>query len=195
MEVQELITLYPPFLQEFAEIQEISRLITPELRRMNSEIQRVKNDHFNNRMSLQAIEHWERILLISPRPIDTIADRRFRILTRRLDRLPYSEKWLRSQMDSLLSADGYTFELSPENQTLVVKIHIENQSRFETVRELLERVVPLDIAIDVEQLYNKHMEIEDAGYRHCSLEAYTHRQIQEDPSILVNVPECDSDSS
>ena len=60
---------------------------------------------------------------------------------------------------------------------VTVRVGLANRPKLETVRELLENVIPVNMGIDLSILYNRHYET--AKYRHSLLKGYTHREIRE----------------
>lgn len=178
--MEDIIIRYPLYLQEFEEFQELSRLLSPELRKFYEEIKRVSDDRFTKTMSLQAILRWEGILDLTPLAADSLDDRRFRIRVKLDEMLPFTETWLRNQLTSLLGADGFTLLINPIGESIDVKVAVANRSNYDTVANFLERVVPLQMIITLTQLYNTYLDIENSGMSYGDLDAYTYQQIRED---------------
>lgn len=185
MEMEDIIHLYPEWIRGNLEIQNISNACSPILRRLLGDINQLSLDAHILTASADTISEWESILGITPYATDSLETRRFRVYVRINEMLPFTETWLRNQLTTLLGADGFTMNLNAEALTLDVKISVNNQSNFETVKDFLERVVPLNVVFTVVQLYNKYGDIKRAGLTYGQLSQYTYRQIRTDPDILT----------
>lgn len=179
--MEDLIIRYPPYLREYEEIQEISRLLSPVYRKLYEDVARVGGDRFPSTMSLPAIERWESILGIIPFAADTLDDRRFRIDARINEHIPFTEKWLKLKLEQFVGADGYLMDLDTSERVLHIKLTVDNKSHYNTVEDFLQRIVPADVIIILEQLYNTYGDIENSGMTYGELESYTYQQIREDP--------------
>lgn len=184
MEMEDIITLYPEWIRGNLEIKNISDACSPILRRLLGDINQLSLDAHILTASADTISEWETLLNITPYATDSLETRRFRVYVRINEKLPFTETWLRNQLTTLLGAEGFTMELNAEALTLDVKISVNNQSNFETVKDFLERVVPLNVVFTVVQLYNKHGDIKRAGMTHRQLSQFTHRQIRADHTIF-----------
>lgn len=184
MVIEDIINQLPEWERDNYELQVISDAFSPILRELESDILQLSMDRFIETASEDTISRWEKLLGITPYATDSLDTRRFRVIVRKRERLPFTETWLKNQLETLLGADGFTMNLDPTNLTLDVKISVNNQSNFETVKDFLERVIPLNVVFTVVQLYNKHGDIKRAGMTHRQLSQYTHRQIRTDPNIF-----------
>ena len=100
-------------------------------------------------MDADACSRWENILNITALGTDTLADRRFRILARINDDIPYTYKQLEIMIANLCGSDGYSLELQNATYTLTVLIALAAQKQFNEVEKLLKRVVPANIIIAI----------------------------------------------
>lgn len=83
----------PDFLREFKEFKKLrylSKFEDAELLKLWNSFKNVIDDNFINDSTESGVESWERILNIVPQAYDTLNDRKFRILTRLNERLPYT---------------------------------------------------------------------------------------------------------
>ncbi|PYG87212.1 uncharacterized protein DUF2313 [Ruminiclostridium sufflavum DSM 19573] len=91
----------PDFLKEFKEFRKLRNLSESEkfeLLKIFKNIEGELNDNFINDSTEIGVESWERVMGITPKVYDTLNDRKFRILTRLNEKLPYkyreAERWL-----------------------------------------------------------------------------------------------------
>ena len=80
-------------------------------------------------------------------------DRRFRILARWNEELPYTIKQLRAILETLCGTGNYTAELDGA-YTLSVKVGLAAKSSFADVQAMLERITPQNLVLALSQLYN-----------------------------------------
>ena len=136
------------------------------------------NDLLNNQFVFTSgelgLSRWEKILKITPKGTDTIEDRRFRIITRLNEELPYTLKQLRTLLANLCGEGNYSAEVN--DYTLNVKIALVAKSNFNDVVSLLHRVAPQNLTIDVALKYNRHSKLN--AYTHAELAAYTQDQLR-----------------
>ncbi|QNU66758.1 DUF2313 domain-containing protein [Ruminiclostridium herbifermentans] len=82
----------PDFLKEFKEFRRLRKLSedeNAELLKLWNSFENMMDSNFINDSTENGVESWERILNITPKAYDTLNDRKFRILTRLNERLPF----------------------------------------------------------------------------------------------------------
>lgn len=112
------------------------------------------NDQFISTATVNGVERWEKILGIKPKGSDSLEARKFRILSRLNEQLPYTLPVLKNMLQSLCGEDGYSVEVQNELYTLKVKIALVAKSNFDDVAVLLNKVVPANMIIELELKYN-----------------------------------------
>ena len=146
----------------------------------------VFNDLLDNQFISTAgnigLSRWEEILDITPKGTDTLDDRRFRILTRINEELPYTLPQLRVILEALCGDGNYSATIEEGTYILVVKIGLAAKKNFDSVAAMLDRVVPQNILYELSQLYNTHAEL--GAFTHAELHAYTHDQLRNE--VLTN---------
>lgn len=176
--VREINTLnyLPEFLKEFREFREIAAAENPELLSIWGILEDLLNDQFVAISTENGVKRWETILKISPKGSDSLEVRKFRILARLNEKLPYTQKILEQQLATLCGESGYSVELKNNEYTLVVRVALTAKSKFEEVDNLLRRIVPANMIIDLSLLYNQYSKL--AGYTHAELAQYAHEQLR-----------------
>lgn len=160
---------YPAIMQEVREFQQISVAENSELNLVWEELQNVLDDQFIRDATLNGVARREKPLKIIPKTSDTLDVRKFRLLSRYNEDIPYTVPNLRNQLANLCGVNGYRINLLNNTFTLIVKVELVAKQNLDTVRELLERMVPLNMIIDCDLMYNQHK----------TLLVYTHRQLQQ----------------
>jgi len=133
------------------------------------------DEQFVMTASEQSISRFERIVGISPRPTDTLDDRRFAILAAMANEIPYTIRWLRARLYALLG-DKIELDLDHDNYHLQARIALQAKRQFDLVLNLLRRVVPANITLDASLDYRRHGML--TRFRHRELKPYTHEQIR-----------------
>lgn len=139
-------------------------------------------DQFIDDATEYGLSRWETILGITPKGTDTLDDRRFRILTRINEDLPYTYQSLNQRLSNICGNNGYTITLNANTYTLNVKINLINKNNFSDIESMLDRVTPANLIVSLELLYNTHSTL--APYTHAQLAAYTHHQLRNE--VLKN---------
>lgn len=168
----------PEIYLQMKEMKEISDVETGPINSLWQNVYNIYYDGFIMIATEYSIARRERYLGIVPGPNDTLEDRRFAILARYQEQAPYTYKTLRRLLDSLLGASNYTMTRDIPNNTLAVKVDLSSASMYNTVEELLERIVPVNMALSMELLYNTHSQL--SAFTHNQLSAYTHNQLREE---------------
>lgn len=171
-----ILNYLPDFIKEFREFKMLAEAENPELLTIWETFDNVLHDQFVKDSTENGVKSWEKILKISPKGADTLEDRKFSILTRLNEKLPYTYTRLEQQLASLCGETGYSLKLLNNEYTLFVRVALVAKSNFEEIRKLLQRTVPANMIIDLSLLYNQHLLLKD--YTNVSLSNYTHEQLR-----------------
>lgn len=177
-----LIDYYPPGLKKVLEYQLLCTTVQRSVDALLEEIQKVLDRQFIATSDEIGLRRYEKIYGITPKTTDTLEDRRFRILTKINETLPYTIPRLKQMMEALCGAGNYSVVLDADNYTLAVKVGLAAKKNFESVDEMLGRVVPANLVIDLSQLYNTYEELRT--FTHAQLAAHTHDQLRNE--VLTN---------
>lgn len=176
----DLLSYLPPVIQEIKELVEMANVENPIIDYLWKEIENALNNQFVLTINegKNGATRYEKMLKIKAPATDSIETRRFRILTRYQEQVPYSYKVLIQLLDSLLGENRYEVKRNVAEKWLDVKLELTVKGQFETVQLLLERITPQNMLLTVRLRYNQHNLI--ARYTHAQLAAFTHKQIRED---------------
>lgn len=169
------ITQYQPhFIRSAKEFQELAETENPELSSLWEALERVFAEQFIESLTAEGCKRWEKMLDIAPK--QDLEERRAFIKSRINERLPFTDRMLEQMLDTLLGKGGYKKELFPNAYTLIVRVALSNQKRYTEVEEMLKRIVPANLIVEMSLWFCQHYE---AGrYRHKLLSGYTHKQIR-----------------
>ena len=168
-------------MQEFKEFQELSKAEDPEILALWTVLENILNDQFVNNSTENGVNRWESILKVTPKGTDDLDVRKFRILARLNETLPYTFTTTEQQLATLCGSDGYTLILNNGTYTLTVRVALTAKGNFDEVGKLLQRTSPANMVIDLSLLYNQHSML--ARFTHTQLTAFTHDQLRNEVII------------
>lgn len=171
-----LIDYLPDAIGRMREIRMVMAEEQPELEAVWQGAQGALNDQFVQSATANGVARWERILHIAPKGTEDLDARKFRILTRLNEQLPYTTRTLEGQLMTLCGEDGYSVEVRGAEYTLIIRIALTAKSNFEDVEKLLHRVVPANMLIDLALKYNQYLTLK--SFTHAQLARYTHKELR-----------------
>ena len=108
---RKLINYLPYVVRDYAEFKGISEAEQPEFESAWGSSDDLLNNQFISTAGNLGLSRWEKILGITPKGTDTLEDRRFRILTRLNEELPYTLPQLRNILETLCGSGNYSAEV------------------------------------------------------------------------------------
>jgi hypothetical protein len=138
-------------------------------------------DQFAADSTENGVKRRERILNISPKATDSLDARRFRILTRLTEQIPYTMMALKNRLDALCGPEGYSVTLGNGDYTIAVKVALAAKSSFDDVDALLKRTIPANMKIGLSLIYNRYEML--SHYTHGELGMYTHSLLRNEVLI------------
>jgi len=175
-----LLSHIPDFLKEYEEMRAVQEMLQPEIQRLEDETESVFDNQFILSSDIKSIKRFERMLRISPLAEDTLADRRFKVLSKWNRMIPYTKITLKQKLSVLCGEDGFTLEIDPR-KVITVRVALKSKRNFYEVKEMLEEFVPCNMVIDLDLLYNQHSLL--CKFTHKQLAAWSHRQIRNEVLI------------
>lgn len=174
---RKLIDYLPPFIQQYKEIKTIMDAEQFTIEVMWNDTENVFADQFVQDATENGVSRYEKILGITPKGTYTLEERKFNILARMNEQLPYTMKQLHNSLASLVGEDGYTLKLDANSYKLTVKLALSNENNIEAVEQLLYKMLPANIK-SVVAMFNTHIIV--SALTHGQLATYTHKQLRED---------------
>lgn len=147
---------------------------TPEVQKLWQACEECMDDQFISTATENGVARREKMLNITPFASDTLDDRRFRLMSRYAENAPYTRRRLANMLASLCGEDGYTLTFGP--LTVNVEVALTVRNNYKDVEDLLERVIPANMVINLTLKYNKHSAI--TSFTHEELQAFTHEELR-----------------
>lgn len=167
-----ILDYLPEVFKDIKEIKAYAEAVNPELATLWQGVEDAYNDQFLYTMTENGIKRWEKMLKIVPMGTDTLEDRRFRIINRVNAQLPYTYKMLETHLIQMCGENGYIMSYNPDTLTLTIKIALTSKKQFDEVLVLINQMIPLNIVLDYDLLYNSHKVI--GAFTHGYLTGYTY---------------------
>lgn len=185
MQYRKLIDYLPHFMGDIAEIKVILDVAEqPEIVKLWQSLDNGFKDQFIMDATENGVERWEKILKIVPKATFTLDERKFTILTRINEQLPFTIRTLQDSLKALCGDDGYNVQLISNEYTLIVKLALTAKNNFIDVVHLLDRVVPINMVTDVQIMYNSNETL--FKYTHEELKQYTHYDLRNEVLKIGN---------
>nr|WP_293700386.1 putative phage tail protein [uncultured Peptostreptococcus sp.] len=172
------IDFIPPVYADIKEFQALAKSYNAELTLTANRLDEIHNNFFIDGLNDYGCSRWENILGLKSNSSFTLDERRFAIKTKLVGQRPYTYKKLASLLDNLVGVDGYKMKLDPVSNHLLVRLDLGAKRMMYAVNDLLENVVPQNISLEIELLYNTHEIL--SGKTHNDLAGYTHEALKEE---------------
>lgn len=173
-----LMDYLPGIMQDYEEMQQIMQVEQPGIEALWEACDSLMNEAYVQTETGLGAKRWESILDISPKDTDTLEVRNFRIQGRLVEDLPYTYRMFERQLIALCKEKGYSLFMTEQNGlTLKIRVALSAKELKDEVVKLAERIVPCNIILDVELMYNTHAMLK--GYTHAGLSDTTHAQLRE----------------
>ena len=173
---RKLINYLPHFMQLYREMVTIMETEQTEVDRLWTEAENALADQFILEATENGVKRWESMLGISPMDTETLDERKFRILAKLNQELPYTLRKLEQALTNLCGAGNYVVEITAAEYHIKVKLALANQNNYHEVEKLLMKMVPANMTQYVQIMYNKHEAW--MSYMHSQLAAYTHKRLK-----------------
>lgn len=171
-----LIEYLPEFVRDYREIIVITDTEQEEFDLLWEEKDQILNNAFVEDADEYGVERYESILGIIKTPSETLDERKFNILVKVNEQLPYTMNALKEKLAMLCGSDGYFVTLTHTEYALDIKVGLIAKNNLEAVKEMVERVVPCNLICTVTILYNQHSTL--AEFTHAELSGYSHYNLR-----------------
>lgn len=150
--------IIPNALSGIPDLEQLYEAIDDQVEKLNDEVDQLDEDTFFDNMSENRVKRWENMINLTPGQNDSLDDRRFRIQSRVVDKLPYSYRIILSDLHAL--DPEAEMEIDWEHLNVIVYIALSSQSMVADVEALLEKKLPLNLTYEIIIVYNTWGEYE-----------------------------------
>ena len=168
---KQLLQYLPPLFQGIREFREIAAAEQQEADGLWSSLDEAWEDLFLLTATEDGLTRYEKPLGIVPKATSTPEERRFILLARYNEQLPFTRRVLERQLENLCGPEGYTLTVDPEKKTAAVLVALTAKANYDEVADLLERVLPCNMAVLLSLKYNQQETL--GRFTHSQLAART----------------------
>lgn len=134
----------PEIIYQIPDIKQIYDINEEQGRELDAALELLDGNLYLDTMDGSTVKRWERILKIRPSDSDTVDDRRFKVKSIVLDRIPYSYRVIREKLNALIP-NGYELEILNNRTMLRVKAELESSRMINELMDFLEKILPLNM--------------------------------------------------
>ena len=116
-----LIEYIPLFLQSIREYQLIFNVEDVEIEKLKEQVEKILKEVVVETAQGYGLDRYEKIYNIQNNTTD-IATRRYTILSKINNRLPYSLNWLKNKLNNTIGKDNYKIEVDYDNYSIKIEI-------------------------------------------------------------------------
>lgn len=173
---RKLINYLPHFMQVYREMATIMEVEQVDIDHAWAEAENAMSDQFILEATENGVKRWESVTKISPKDTDTLDERKFRILTKMNQELPYTVRKLEHTLTNLCGAGNYSIDVNTNKYHIEVTLALANSNNYEEVVNILKKMVPANMTQNVQIMYNRHDAI--SKFTHAKMATYTHEQLR-----------------
>ncbi len=170
----------PEIIRSIPDIKKIYEINADQEAMLDASVNALFDDIFLETMDETKTARWEKMLSIIPLDTDTLSERRFRIQTRVLERMPYTYRVILRKLQTLCPG-GVDWTVDTEKQLIIVRVALASKNMRADVDELLDNVLPLNMEYTLIILYNTYAML--AKHTNGNLKQFTHQQMRDDTTI------------
>lgn len=160
----ELSAYLPEILKNIREFREITAAESAVIRDLWEAADDCMNDMFILDATENGVARREKMLGITPFATDALNERKFRLLTKYAEKVPYTKNNLRKMLLSLCGDDGFSVAVDTSQKDVTVKIALTSKKQQKAIDELLERVLPYNMTFSTELMYNTWAQIKTLSW-------------------------------
>lgn len=136
-------------MQSSKEFKEIAKAETPELKYILEQIERTLNNMFIETADEYGIKRFEDMMGIYPEAGASLETRRFNVLVKWNDKVPYTEKELYNRLISICGDDNFSVNPDYKNYFLEIITHLGIEGAFDTISSILQDMIPCNLVLDL----------------------------------------------
>ena len=137
----------PPVIREIRDMQAVCGAQQPEIENAWAAADTALSDQFVQTAGEYGLSRWERILGITPKGTDPLDARRFRVLGRLNERLPFTLMRFRQMLEALCGMGNASAEIAPGTYRLRIWAAENVWEYLPQLRALAGRVVPVNLVL------------------------------------------------
>lgn len=171
------ISFLPGYLQEVKEFAAIGAAVDEQTALMIFRRSELLADRLISTASAGKIKRWETVLGLPLNPALSLDERRYAVLAKLRMRALITLKKLAEQLNQITD-EGATVDVDYGLRTIKVQLALHSKNNHATVLALLREMIPANMIISLNQLYNRWSDYHSITW--AGLSAKTWRQMREE---------------
>ena len=148
----ELLQKLPRYHRNIYEFQQISKADTPELKLLLKHIDTILSNWFIDTADDYGISRLEKIAGIIPDSSVDLEIRKFNLLLKMSEKLPYTDETLEERLTSLCGDGNYSVFRDYDNYFLSILTTLEDGNTFDSIIEALDKMIPCNLVLEVKNV-------------------------------------------
>ena len=148
----ELLQKLPRYHRNIYEFQQISKADTPELKLLLKHIDTILSNWFIDTADDYGISRLEKIAGIIPDSSVDLEIRKFNLLLKMSEKLPYTDETLEERLTSLCGAGNYSVFRDYDNYFISILTTLEDGNTFDSIIEALDKMIPCNLVLEVKNV-------------------------------------------
>ena len=166
---------FPDVLVNAVEFKELGNVVDPELNRI---IKILVLNTFVFDLDEYGASRWEEMLKLTPRSTDTIDDRRMAILAKITPNTPYTHRTLETLLDGICGENNYSISIKHNQYCIKILIALGVKRQRQTAEYMLRCILPANLAIEIDLMYNRHIDLKRFTHERITELIYTHHDLR-----------------
>jgi len=147
--MNKLIEFLPPEIASIKEFKEIMETEDKEFELLKKGQQRILNENFIDTATEYGIKKYEPLFKIRVDDLNESLDfRKLRIKNRKLDKVPFSYRFLDNKLKNLFGEDNYKLELLNNEYILKVEINTFDWNTFNEIIDNFRYIIPCNMVLN-----------------------------------------------
>lgn len=142
----DILTYLPPIDRERKVFQQIAVAENPEFNNLQDSVYRIIDNAFILSSDEYGVSRRETILNLIPETTDTLDDRKNSIIEYLKTKPPYTFRYVKRMIADIVGED---FTMKYDNEIATLTIILNDNSKMDAVKSLLDRVLPMHIVYNI----------------------------------------------
>ena len=175
----DLIAHLPAYLQEFRELQGITKAENPEFQSVCDTSEIVKDNIFVLHTNETGISRYEKMFGLQPAKNDNIQNRQAKVLERYTNTVVYTMRGFVERLNAICGSGNYAVELIPDEYRINVILDISVGKLVNTIGSMMGDMIPANMLCTYTVDYNKHELF--SKYTYHFLSQFTNDELKTEP--------------
>lgn len=148
----DLLSYWMPVLRQLKEFKEIAKAEEPELRYILEACDRTLNNFFISTADEYGISRFESMMGIFPDEGEDLETRRFNVLVKWNDKVPYTDGGLYDRLLSLCGEGKFTITPQYEDYKISITTEAGIKGAFDTISSLITDMLPCNLELTLQNI-------------------------------------------